>query len=65
MRNQTTIENRIVHKARERDHRPWIYPYDLGFQANFRQVFHVLGDGLTWHVRAHGDQYTLTREQLE
>jgi palmitoyltransferase len=68
MRNQTTIENWILRKARDRDHRriePFIYPYNLGFKENFRQIFNLVGDGLTWPVRIDCDQYTLTREQLE
>ncbi len=73
-RNQTGIENWILRKARDRNHRrtkPFIYPYDLGFKENFRQVFNwretfnVIGDGLTWPVREGTDEYTLTREQLE
>ena len=49
----------------------FIYPYDLGFKENLRQVFdwgktfNVLGDGLTWPVREGTDEYALTREQLE
>jgi palmitoyltransferase len=68
IRNQTTIENWILCKARDRDHRriePFIYPYDLGFKENLRQIFTLVGDGLTWPVRADCDQYTLTREELE
>ncbi len=68
MHNRTTIENLILQKARIRDHRrrePFIYPYNLGFKENFCQIFNLVGDGLTWPVRADCDQYTLTREQLE
>jgi palmitoyltransferase len=66
--NQTTIETWILRKARNRDHRrlkPFIYPYNLGFKENFRQIFYLVGDGLTWSIRDDCDQYTLTREQLE
>jgi palmitoyltransferase len=72
--NQSTIENRILHKAYDRNHRriePFIYPYDLGFKENIRQIFNwrdcfnLVGDGLIWPVRTDCDQYTLTREQLE
>jgi palmitoyltransferase len=66
--NQTTIENLILCKARDRDHQriePFIYPYDLGFRENLRQIFNRVDDGLTWSVRADCDQYTFTREQLE
>ncbi len=68
MRNQTTIETWILKKARIRDHQrrePFIYPYNLGCKENFCQIFYLVGDGLTWPVRADCDQYTLTREQLE
>jgi hypothetical protein len=74
MKNQTGIENWILRKARDRTHRRktiFIYPYDLGFKENFRQVFNwretfnVIGDGLVWPVRDGTDEYTLTREQLE
>ncbi len=68
MCNQTTIESCILRKARARHHRriePFIYPYNLGFKQNLRQIFNRVGDGLTWPVRSDCDQYTLTREQLE
>jgi hypothetical protein len=73
MKNQTGIESWILRKARDRSHRraaELIYPYDLGFKENFRQVFNwtatfnVIGDGLTWPIRAGTDEYALTREQL-
>ena len=73
-KNQTGIENWILRKARDRNHRrkkAFIYPYDLGFKENFRQVFNwketfnVIGDGLMWPVREGTDEYSLTREQLE
>ncbi|CAF0936672.1 unnamed protein product [Rotaria sordida] len=74
MRNQTGIESWILRKARDRNHRrakAFIYPYDLGFKENFRQVFNwresynVIGDGLIWPVRDGSDEYALTCEQLE
>lgn len=74
MRNQSGIENWILRKARDRNHRrkkAFIYPYDLGFKENFRQVFNwresfnVIGDGFTWPIRADADEYALTVEQLE
>ncbi len=74
MRNQSGIENWILRKARDRNHRrtkAFIYPYDLGCKENLRQVFNwketfnVIGDGLTWPVRDGTDEYALTREQLE
>ena len=72
-KNQSGIESWILRKARDRTHRrpaEFIYPYDLGFKENFRHVFNwtatfnVIGDGLTWPVRAGADEYALTREQL-
>lgn len=74
MRNQTGIENWILRKAQDRNHRrrkEFIYPYDLGAKENFRQVFNwresfnVIGDGIVWPVREGTDEYDLTREQLE
>ncbi len=68
LRNQTTIENQIVRKARDRERiKPFIYPYNLGFKENFRQVFNwnLIGNGLIWPVRSGCDQYTLTREELK
>ena len=74
IRNQTGIENWILSKARDRNHRrtkAFVYPYDLGFKENLRQVFNwketfnVIGDGITWPVRPDCDPYTLTCEQLE
>jgi hypothetical protein len=72
IRNQSGIENWILRKARDRCRiEPFIYPYHLGFKENVRQVFNwsdylnLIGDGLTWPVRANCDQYVLTREQLE
>jgi palmitoyltransferase len=74
MRNQTGIENWILRKARDRNHRrkkAFIYPYDLGFKENLRQVFNwretfnVIGDGFTWPIVNGTDEYALTREQIE
>lgn len=73
-RNQTGIESWILSKAQSRNYRrakPFIYPYDLGFKENCRQVFNwnetfnVIGNGLIWPVCEETDEYTLTREQLE
>lgn len=60
--NQTTIEYRVVHWARQME--SFIYPYDLGLKENLLQVVRTDGDGLIWPVRAGCDQYTLAREQL-
>jgi hypothetical protein len=73
-RNETGIENWIIRKARDRNHRrtkPFIYPYNLGFKENFRQVFNwretfnVIGDGYNWPICDGADEYALTCEQLE
>ena len=74
MRNQTGIENWIIRKAQDRNHRrmkAFAYPYNLGFRENLRQVFNwhetfnVIGDGLSWPVAIGCDEYALTREQIE
>ncbi|CAF3817953.1 unnamed protein product [Rotaria magnacalcarata] len=74
IRNQTGIESWILRKARDRSHRrknPFIYPYDLGFKENLRQVFNwretynVIGNGIIWPVCEGADEYALTREQIE
>ncbi|CAF1111142.1 unnamed protein product [Adineta ricciae] len=74
MKNQTGVESWILRKAKDRNHRravEFIYPYDLGFKENLRQVFNwretfnVIGNGLIWPVRDGTDEYALTREQLE
>ncbi|XP_068153279.1 palmitoyltransferase ZDHHC6 [Drosophila tropicalis] len=72
--NQTGIEIWIVEKARYRLYRngesedDFVYPYDLGWKLNMRQVFNEdcrnRGDGIQWAVAKGCDQFTLTREQL-
>lgn len=71
--NQTGIELWIVEKAMYRqklnpEQDPFIYPYDLGWRENVRQVFKtecvIEGNGIDWPVREDCDQYTLTREQI-
>ncbi|ALC46572.1 CG5196 [Drosophila busckii] len=72
--NQTGIEIWIVEKALYRRYRAestddaFVYPYDLGWRENLRQVFNEecqkRGDGIEWAVAKGCDQYTLTREQL-
>ncbi|EDW67983.1 palmitoyltransferase ZDHHC6 [Drosophila virilis] len=71
--NQTGIELWIVEKAIYRRYKadsyePFVYPYDLGWRLNLRQVFNdecqKRGDGIEWPVVKGCDQYTLTREQL-
>lgn len=67
--NQTGIEIWIVEKALYRRYRSltdeqFIYPYDLGWRLNLRQVFNdecqKRGDGIEWPVAEGCDQYTLT-----
>ncbi|KAH8382166.1 hypothetical protein KR009_002110 [Drosophila setifemur] len=72
--NQTGIEIWIVEKAIYRRYRntesddEFLYPYDLGWRQNLRQVFNdecqKRGDGIEWPVVEGCDQFTLTREQL-
>lgn len=73
-RNRTGIEDWILEKAkyrRENTNEEFIYPYNLGIRRNIRQVFkrlyscEVAGDGIWWEVNEHGDQFTLTREQID
>uniref|UniRef100_A0A5S6R1Y5 Palmitoyltransferase n=1 Tax=Trichuris muris TaxID=70415 RepID=A0A5S6R1Y5_TRIMR len=69
LKNRTSVEEYIVAKA---DARPrensFIFPYDIGWKENFRQVFNStglpIGDGIYWPVANGCDQYTLTIEQL-
>ncbi|KAH8312001.1 hypothetical protein KR044_008968 [Drosophila immigrans] len=71
--NQTGIEIWIVEKALYRRYRsqteePYVYPYDLGWRNNLRQVFNdecqTRGEGIEWPVVEGCDQFSLTREQL-
>eukprot|EP01134_Creolimax_fragrantissima_P006062 CFRG6062T1 len=77
-RNKTDIEDWIVLKAKDRglkDSSKFEYPYDVGYLANFVEVFGNSptlwlwptashGDGIMWSVKEGCDQYTLTNEQL-
>lgn len=52
-------------REREEDEgEDFIYPYDLGWRDNLKQVFTFTGkpisDGITWTVVEGCDQYTLT-----
>lgn len=38
----------------------FIYPYDLGWRENLRQVFWRRGNGVWWPVRVGCHQFTLT-----
>lgn len=64
VRNQTGIEEWIVTKAlnRQRDEDDtFVYPYDLGFWNNLKQVFfEPTNNGITWPVLDGCSQYTLT-----
>ncbi|XP_073989975.1 palmitoyltransferase ZDHHC6 [Rhodnius prolixus] len=72
LRNRTGIEDWILAKAilrREPNDIPFIYPYNLGWKENFKQVFsfnfETVGDGITWPVVQGCHQFTLTIEQKE
>lgn len=62
LRNMTSIEDWIVAKAESREREvDFIYPYDLGFIDNFKEVFLLpLHDGIQWPIVKGCDQYTLT-----
>ncbi|PSN52706.1 Palmitoyltransferase ZDHHC6, partial [Blattella germanica] len=68
LRNQTGIEDWIVEKAHHRrdpTDQKFIYPYNLGWKNNIKQVINFscdpVGNGLTWPVVEGCDQYTLTK----
>nr|CAD7441074.1 unnamed protein product [Timema bartmani] len=68
--NQTAIEDWIVEKAKHRRREgelDFVYPYNLGWRENYKQVLSwscdPLGDGLHWSVVEGCDQYTITKEQ--
>ncbi|CAG9765258.1 unnamed protein product [Ceutorhynchus assimilis] len=72
LRNRTGIEDWIVEKANyRRRNKPdqFIYPYNLDWWANIRQVLtsngQPVGDGINWPVLEGCNQYTLTVEQKE
>ena len=80
IRNRTGIEDWILDKAvyrrnlmtkRAQDNgdenfktTPFVYPYDLGWKKNFKQVLNIgcipVGDGIIWPVVEGCDQFTLT-----
>ncbi|XP_047131522.1 palmitoyltransferase ZDHHC6 isoform X1 [Hydra vulgaris] len=69
IRNQTGIETWIVEKAENRNREDkFIYPYDLGWLKNIKQVFtwssYYIGDGIDWPVRQGSNKHALTIEQL-
>ncbi|KAI8123109.1 Palmitoyltransferase ZDHHC6 [Lucilia cuprina] len=73
VKNQTGIEMWIVEKAMyRRMHNPdlddFVYPYDLGWWSNIKQVFVndnvTKGAGIEWPVKEGCHQYTLTCEQI-
>lgn len=66
-RNRTGIEDWILEKAkyrREHSGEEFIYPYDLGYKRNIKQVISwscaPIGDGIVWEINDKCDQYTLT-----
>lgn len=67
IRNRTGVEDWILEKAnyrRQNTDEDFIFPYDLGFRNNVRQVINLsctpVGDGINWTVAEGCDQYTLT-----
>lgn len=72
LKNQTEIENWIVKKAAFRRNayprkgiKPFVYPYNLGWKTNIREVFLSTGDGISWPVLPECNEYSLTCEQLQ
>ena len=69
LRNQTNIESWIVERARtarkyDPTLPPFVYPYDLGYNGNFNQVFSGGSlNGIKWPVIPGCNQFTLTREE--
>ncbi|XP_064618042.1 palmitoyltransferase ZDHHC6-like [Liolophura sinensis] len=74
LKNETGIESWIIDKAkdreREEDEDPvFVYPYNLGWKRNLREVFTWSGlpksDGFVWNVAKGCNQYTFTIEQIK
>ncbi|XP_076459064.1 palmitoyltransferase ZDHHC6-like [Babylonia areolata] len=73
LKNQTGIEGWIIDKAHDRERGetegPFVYPYNLGWYQNLRQVFTLSmrprSDGYIWDLVEGCNQYTLTEEQLK
>ncbi|XP_041363852.1 palmitoyltransferase ZDHHC6-like [Gigantopelta aegis] len=73
LKNETGIESWIIDKAEDRLREPeegdFVYPYNLGYRRNFKEVFtwtgKPLSDGFTWNIVNGCDQYTLTIEQIK
>ncbi|XP_023020428.2 palmitoyltransferase ZDHHC6 [Leptinotarsa decemlineata] len=71
LKNRTGIEDWIIEKAtfrRRNTGEKFVFPYDLGFWENFRQVInfscHPVGDGIHWPVVPDCDQFSFTLEQI-
>ncbi|KAK7005090.1 palmitoyltransferase ZDHHC6 [Biomphalaria glabrata] len=72
LKNETGIESWIIDKAvnrdREEEEEDFVYPYNLGWKANLKQVFTFTGrpksTGFKWDVAEGCDQFTLTKEQI-
>lgn len=65
--NRTGIEEWILEKAKHRrgeKNETFIYPYDLGYLRNIKQVLNFscspVGDGIIWPIAEGCDQFTLT-----
>ncbi|CAL1527464.1 unnamed protein product [Lymnaea stagnalis] len=72
LKNETGIESWIIDKALDRDRTEdegdFIYPYNLGWKENLKQVFTLKGrpksNGFHWDVADKCHQFTLTIEQI-
>ncbi|XP_070544515.1 palmitoyltransferase ZDHHC6-like [Ptychodera flava] len=67
-KNETGIETWIIEKADRPREDEFVYPYNLGWKRNLKEIFTLeglpSGDGITWPVVDGCNQYTLTVEQL-
>ena len=70
--NATTIELRIIKKAKDRNRKrlkDFIYPYDYGKKNNFLQVINwkckPVGDGYSFPVLKGCTKFTLAQEHME
>ncbi|KAI6215869.1 hypothetical protein M3Y94_00435500 [Aphelenchoides besseyi] len=70
VRNKTAIEEYICSKAHYRGLDDFVFPYDLGWKRNIREVFpkwtisFANGNGIWWPVREGCTQFSLSEEQI-
>jgi len=67
--NKTSVEEYICLKADARRRRkPFVYPYDLGWKRNFKDVLwngdFPKGNGVWWPIRSDCTQFTFSEEQI-